>query len=239
MLDALLYPLHAAADAIVSSKISISLGKLRHLIMRLTTFLSQSLFEISLKIYKRILALSLILSFLLAGCSQSHNYSPIDTVYLSRDHQTKAGMNISREKMPTLREYNYTAYSQSISNFLSSPEMNNITSFLKPYIDELVIYIPQIESAGIILKDIYTDLNPVSPLLILEFKLDAVDEKKLDSIVSRSIENKQKLSAGLKLLRSAVQASKLKIGQFYIERVQIRMGPYPPFASTRIQYSRG
>ena len=207
--------------------------------MRQTNYLCQSLLEISFKTYKQILVVSLALLFLLAGCFPIRNNSLKDNIYPSSDHPVNVEKSISREKNSSLREYNYTAYSQSISNFFSSPEINSITNFIQPYIEELVIYIPQIESAGIILKDIYTDLNPVSPLLILEFKLDAVDEIKLDSIVAKSTETKQKLSAGLKLLRSAVQASKSKIGQFDIERVQIRVGPYPPFASTRIQYSRG
>jgi hypothetical protein len=209
--------------------------------MRLAKWIRQRQKKISFKSYRQLLVLSIALLVLLIGCSPVSSNSSLEIIRIKDNRQSSTGKNapLARTGEASLQEFDYSAVSQGISNFFSSPEMRKIASPIKPYIEELAIYVPQIESAGIMLRDIYTDLNPISPLLILEFKLEAIDEKELDSIVSRSIETKQKLSAGLKLLRSAVQVSKSKIGEYGIERIQIRMGPYPPYASTRLQYSRG
>jgi hypothetical protein len=154
------------------------------------------------------------------------------------NHQANIEENASGLNVASIQEFDLAAFGKNIFNFFSTPEIQKIANPIMPYIEELAVYIPLIESAGIRLENIYTDITPTAPLLILEFKLEAVDERKLDSIVSESIEAKQKISSGLQLLRSAVQASKSKIGQFGIDKIQIRMGPYPPFASTRLQYSR-
>jgi hypothetical protein len=195
--------------------------------------------EISLRAYKQVLVLSIALAFVLVGCSPVQNNGLTNMSHNNEDHQVIMVGNAPRLIDASLQRFDVVAFSQSISNLFSSPEIKRIANPIKPYIEELVIYVPLVESAGIKLEDIYTDLNPANPLLILEFKLESVDERKLDSIVSRSIETRQKLSGGLKLLRSTVKASKSKIGQFSIDRIQIRMGPYPPFASTRLKYSRG
>jgi hypothetical protein len=207
--------------------------------MQLANSLWQRRLNFGFKLYKQVLVLSLAFTFLLVGCSPFPKNSLVDTHDIRSDHPIKIAQSISRESKKSLHDFDYTAYSQRIPTLFSSPEINSIAAFFKPYFEELVIYIPQIESAGIMLQDIYTDLNFLSPLLILEFRLDKIDEIKLDDVVSNSIETRQKISAALKVLRSAVQASKVRIGEFSIERVQVRMSPYPPFASTRIQYSRG
>jgi hypothetical protein len=207
--------------------------------MRLAKCIRQRQAEISFNFYKQFLILFIGFAFLLIGCSPVQSNNTIDITRIGDDPQVRIGGNTPRAGEVYPQEFDYSTLGNIISNFFSSPEIKKIANPIKPYIDELAIYIPQIESAGIILEDIYTDLNPVSPLLILEFKLEKINEAELNSIVSKSIETKQKLSAGLKLLRTAVQASKSKIGQYGIDRIQIRMGPYPPYASTRLQYSRG
>jgi|LakMenE18May11ns_1017448.scaffolds.fasta_scaffold9719233_2 hypothetical protein len=207
--------------------------------MRLAKCIRQRQAEISFNFYKQFLILFIGFAFLLIGCSPVQSNNIIDITRIGDDPQVRIGGNTPRAGEVYPQEFDYSTLGNIISNFFSSPEIKKIANPIKPYIDELAIYIPQIESAGIILEDIYTDLNPVSPLLILEFKLEKINEAELNSIVSKSIETKQKLSAGLKHLRTAVQASKSKIGQYGIDRIQIRMGPYPPYASTRLQYSRG
>ena len=207
--------------------------------MRLAKCIRQRQAEISFNFYKQFLILFIGFAFLLIGCSPVQSNNTIDITRIGDDPQVRIGGNTPRAGEVYPQEFDYSTLGNIVSNFFSSPEIKKIANPIKPYIDELAIYIPQIESAGIILEDIYTDLNPVSPLLILEFKLEKINEAELNSIVSKSIETKQKLSAGLKLLRTAVQASKSKIGQYGIDRIQIRMGPYPPYASTRLQYSRG
>lgn len=139
--------------------------------MRLAKWIRQRQEEISFKSYRQVLVLSIALLVFLIGCSSAQSNSSIEIGRVSDNRKASIGKNAPRAGEASLQEYDYSAFGQSISNFFSSPEIKKIASPIKPYIEELAIYVPQIESAGIILKDIYTDLNPISPCSFLNSSL--------------------------------------------------------------------
>ncbi len=200
----------------------------------------------------------LVLALLLISCSSvsKDNNSQIDDKLLipntnssslvTKQEQYKLDNKKLEDKKSDLMNHfkpylnNMGELSQQFYNSLSNnSDMQNLVTKMQSYVNELDTGIKLIEKTGIIVDSVYIDNieKGIPTLLVIEARIKQVDEDKLDELINNTEKSDKKLI--FTALKSTVDyAKKTKIGEFSVDRIQIRIGLTPPFVSTRLKYTR-
>jgi hypothetical protein len=174
---------------------------------------------------------TIVLCLFLASCSSK------ELEQTQHEALTKASSTIEQASQ---QAQNLLSSQEAIKKFIE--KLNSLIETINSqegqiFIDSFIAFIPEIESTGIKIDNIYLDSIPF--LLIFEVKLEQVDRHKLDELISKETRSEPQLLSVLELLRTLVNTAQAqKLGSFNMDRVQLRVSPYPPFASTRIKYMR-